>query len=55
MYLEWRLLVPCYFFKIEQEYWPTLKTFMVYLSMIPETEMIEIPMDEYVWKTLNNI
>ena len=43
------------FFKIEQEYWSTLKTFMVYLSMIPETEMTEIPMDEYVWTTLNNI
>ena len=43
------------FFKIEQEYWATLKTFMVFLNMIPETEMTEIPMDEYVWTTLNNI
>ena len=33
------------FFKIEQEHWPVLKTFLVYLSMIPETEMKEIPMD----------
>jgi|TARA_Y100000296_G_scaffold79363_1_gene103174 hypothetical protein len=43
------------FFKIEQEYWSTLKTFMVFLNMIPENEMIEIPMDEYVWKILNSI
>ena len=43
------------FFKIEQEHWSALKTFLIYLSMIPETEMEEIPMDEYVWKTLSNI
>ena len=43
------------FFKIEQEYWSTLKTFMVFLNMIPENEMIEIPMDEYVWKKLKHI
>ena len=40
------------FFKIEQEYWTVLKTFMVYLYMIPETEMLDIPMDDYVWNTL---
>ena len=39
-------------FKIEEEYWSAMKTFMKFLNMIPETELIEIPMDEYVWNTL---
>ena len=43
------------FFRIEEEYWSVLKTFMVYLNMIPETEMTEIKMDDLVWKTLENI
>ena len=25
------------FFKIEEKYWPVLKTFLIYLSMMPET------------------
>ena len=43
------------FFKIEPEYWSVLKTFLVYLNMIPETEMEEISMDDHAWKTLENI
>ena len=27
------------FFKIDKEYWPALKTFMIFLNMIPEQEM----------------
>ena len=43
------------FYKIDQDYWSTLKTFMVFLNMIPEGEMDEIDMDSYVWKTLDNL
>ena len=43
------------FFKIGQEYWPALKTFMTYLHMIPETEMKQIELDSYVWKQLEQI
>ena len=42
-------------FKIEQDYWPVLKTFMIYLNMIPETELLEIDTDDKVWKILQNI
>jgi hypothetical protein len=42
-------------FRIEREYWTALKTFMVYLNMIPETELTEIPIDQYIWTTLENI
>ena len=42
-------------FKIEQDYWSVLKTFMTYLNMIPETELLEIDTDDKVWNTLQNI
>jgi len=43
------------FFKIDKDYWPALKTFMIYLHMIPETEMQQIEMDPKVWEALENI
>ena len=42
-------------FKIEPEYWTIIKPFMLYLNMIPETEMVSIGIDEKVWKTLEDI
>ena len=43
------------FYKIEPEYWSTLKTFMEFLNMIPETEMTNVKMDPHVWTVLQNI
>ena len=44
-------------FKIEQDYWSELKTFMVYLNMIREDELafVGIAMDDKIWKTLESI
>ena len=42
-------------FKIEQDYWSVLKTFMTYLNMIPEYELVDIGMDDKVWKILESI
>jgi len=44
-------------FKIEREYWSELKTFMLYLNMIPETEIAfaNVDTDEHIWKTLESI
>ena len=44
-------------FKIEQDYWSELKTFMVYLNMIREDELAfeGVSTDEYIWKTLESI
>ena len=39
-------------FKIEPEYWPAMKSFMVFLNMLPETELLEVQMDVHVWNTL---
>ena len=44
-------------FKIVQDYWSELKTFMVYLNMIREDELAfeGVSTDEYIWKTLESI
>ncbi len=44
-------------FKIEQDYWSELKTFMLYLHIIREEEpaMSEILVDEKIWTTLETI
>ena len=43
------------FFKIEPEYWSALKTFMIFLDMLPEQEMTQIKTDLKVWNTLDQI
>jgi len=42
-------------FKIEQPYWPTLIVFLKKLQMLRPTEMEEIPIDKFVWETIENI
>jgi hypothetical protein len=42
-------------FKIDPDYWVVLKTFMVYLHMIPENELQEIDTDDNIWKILESI
>ena len=45
------------FFKIEEEFWPLLKTFLVFLDMFPENdiEKIKIPLEQEVINVLRNI
>ena len=45
------------FFKIEEEFWPLLKTFLVFLDMFPENdiEKIKIPLEQEVIDVLRNI
>ena len=42
-------------YKIDKEYWPTLKSFMKKLKMIYETDLQDVPMDTHVWSTLDNL
>ena len=42
-------------YKIDKEYWPTLKSFMKKLNMLYETDLQDVPMDTYVWSTLDNL
>jgi hypothetical protein len=43
------------FYKMEDEYWPILKTFLVYLNYIKESELVEIPLNEHIVKTLREL
>jgi len=45
------------FFKIEDEFWPLLKTFLVYLDLFPENdiEKIRIPLENTVIEVLRKI
>ena len=42
-------------YKIDQDYWPTLKSFMKKLNMLYETDLQEVPMDTHVWSTLDKL
>ena len=43
------------FFKIDRKHWPILKTFLVYLSYMPENDMKDIATDLKVLKELREI
>ena len=42
-------------FKIQKEYWATLKSFLLYLNMLREHELIEIPHNEFVLEELGKL
>ena len=43
------------FYRIEQELWPALKTFLIYLNYLPTTERVEIPLDMKIATILRHI
>jgi hypothetical protein len=43
------------FYKIDAEYWPVLKTFLIYLNYLKDNEYIEVPLDDYVINILRNV
>jgi hypothetical protein len=42
-------------FKIEPEFWSILKTFMIFLNMLPEGELAEVAEDEKIKKVLEKL
>ena len=42
-------------FKIQKEYWATLKSFLLYLNMLREHELTEIPHNEFVLGELRKL
>ena len=42
-------------FKIEPEFWPILKTFMTFLGILPEDELIDIAIDVNVKEVLERL
>ncbi len=50
--------VPLLFYKIDQEYWSMLKTFLLFLNRIPEypkSGLDDLPIDQEVYDILNTI
>jgi len=43
------------FFKIDKKHWPILKTFLIYLSYMPENDMKDVATDLKVLKELREI
>jgi hypothetical protein len=43
------------FYRIEDELWPALKTFLIYLNYLPENDRIEIPVDMKIANILRKI
>ena len=42
-------------YKIQPEYWPTLKSFLLYLNIIREDELKETNKDEFVFEVLRKL
>lgn len=42
-------------FKVEEEHFSTLKTFLIFLHYLPEDYKVEVPLDEFVVQRLRNI
>ena len=42
-------------FKIQKEYWGTLKSFLLYLNMLKEDELLEINDNEFVLAVLSKL
>ena len=50
--------IPMFFFKMEPEYWPYLKSFFIYLGRIPDyprTVLHDIREDDYILKELRGL
>ncbi len=43
------------FFKVEEQHWPALKTFLVYLNYLKEDMHIDVPLDPVIVKVLRGI
>ena len=42
-------------FKVEEEHFSALKTFLIFLHYLPEDYKVEVPLDEFVVQRLRNI
>lgn len=43
------------FYKVNVEHWPAIKTFLVYLNLLKETELVEIPLDNHIIDVLRKL
>ena len=43
------------FFRMEKKHWSALKTFLVFLNYLEESEKVEIPLDTHIIQVLRNL
>lgn len=43
------------FYRIEEELWPALKPFLIYLNYLPESDRVEVPLDQKIVNILRAI
>jgi len=43
------------FYRMEEEYLPVVKTFLVYLNYLPESEYVEVPLDPHIVSVLRKL
>lgn len=46
---------PLLFFKLEKEYWPSLKSILIFLNRIDESSMPNVDFDEFCLQELNKL
>ena len=50
-----RAATPLLFYKIEQEHWDVLKTFMLFIGRLRESDLINISTDKIVYEELKGV
>jgi len=43
------------FYRMEHEYWPMIKTFLIFLNYLTEQELIEVPLDQTIVDRLRKL
>src|SRR6056297_1500766 len=43
------------FYRMEQEYWSAVKTFLIFLNYLREDELVDIPLDQKIVERLRNL
>jgi len=43
------------FYRMEQEYWSAIKTFLIFLNFLRDDELVEVPLDQTIVERLRNL
>ena len=43
------------FYRMEKEYWPAIKTFLIFLNYLRDDELVDVPLDQTIVNKLRNL
>ena len=43
------------FYRMEKEYWPAIKTFLIFLNYLRDDELVDVPLDQTIVNRLRNL